>query len=185
MSEITQKAVHDIRIPMGIESEGAQTQITFQGGLTATLPSEHPDHDFLCRVVERSLERQRPVGFILDPEGRIIALSHTYDTNVRRVEDDEDGRGLVIGFWSYCTVSYLTWDHPDFERIRKTLTEAIATGTSVLVANHTWPIVGETEIWNKILDVRPLPVPEPAGQANGTAATTAPVVPQAAMNVKP
>jgi hypothetical protein len=179
----TTAVLHDIRLLTAIQPGGGSVNLTLQGGLTAVLAGDHPDYDLIIQEAERSLEWQQPVGIILDAEGRILDLSHTHESLVRRFEEDEDGKRLAIGFWAFCAVCYLVHDHPDFERIVRTLTEAVATGQPVVFANETWPIEGETEIWQKILDVRPVPVPQLKRQGDGAAAVTPrEPVPQGATN---
>jgi hypothetical protein len=135
-------------------------RVTFQGGLTATLSADHPDRDLLLAKAERHIHWPEPVGMLIDANGRIIDLNHTYQVSVCYVRDDkEDPNRLMVAFWGYCAICYLTRDHPEFERIRTTLMEALASATEVVFANHCWPIEGETEIWNKLLDVRPTNVP--------------------------
>ena len=82
---------------------------------------------------------------------------------VRHAEEDE-GR-LPIWFWAFSPVCYLTRDHPEFDRIRATLERAAASGSRMWLANGMHPVEGETEVWWKILDVRPIatPSPDPAG----------------------
>ncbi len=164
--------VYDLRVITAIEPGEGSVLLTFQGGERATVPTDHPDLKLILAEAERSSEWGSPVGLILDPAGRVLDLSHTHESCVRRIEDDSEGPNrLAVGFWSFCAVCYLTRDHPDFERIRKTLTEAVATDKPVVFANETWPLEGETEIWNKIMDVRPVEVPGRLPQANGAAVT--------------
>jgi hypothetical protein len=179
----TTAGLHDIRLLEAIQPGAGSVKVTFQGGLTAVLADNHPNYELILPEAQRSLEWQQPVGIILDVEGRILDLSHTHESLVRGFEEDEDGKRLAVCFWAFCAVCYLTHDHPDFERIVRTLTEAVATGQPVVFANETWPIEGETEIWQKILDVRPVPVPQPKRQGDGAAAVTPrEPVPQAATN---
>jgi hypothetical protein len=53
-------------------------------------------------------------------------------------------------------VCCLTFDHPQFDRIRTTLEQAIANGARVWLANRMHRVKSETEIWWKLMDVRPL-----------------------------
>jgi hypothetical protein len=77
-------------------------------------------------------------------------------------DDSEDPHRLMVAFWGFSAICYLTRDHPEFERIRTTLEEAAASGSMVCFAKYTWPEESETEIWNKIMDVRPVPAPTPS-----------------------
>ena len=63
---------------------------------------------------------------------------------------------VVVAFWAFCAVCYLTRDHPEFDRILATLWAAAGTQQRVVFAIFTWPVESETETWNKILDVRPV-----------------------------
>jgi hypothetical protein len=181
----TATMLFDIRVVTEIQQTSDSTQFAFQGGLTATLTKDHPDYSLFLDAAKRSMEWQEPVGLILSADRQLLDLVHSHQSNIHILQEDEDGKGLAIGFWSVSPICYLAWDHPEFDRIRNTLEEALTANSHVLIAYETWPVVGETEIWTKILDVRPVPVPEPAGQANGTAATASPAAPQAAVNVKP
>jgi hypothetical protein len=130
-------------------------KLRFSGGLTATLLADHPDHDLLLRQAERSLRRREPVGVIVDGTGCLVDLNHTYHVSVSdAVADDADGNRLLITFWGFGVVCYLPRDHPDFERIRSTLETARVSGSRVWFATRTWPVQGESETWNLILDVR-------------------------------
>src|SRR5262249_34684196 len=116
-----------------------------------------------------SLRRQTPVGFLCDGTGRITDLNYTYEVTVRFVHDDEeDSNRLFVGFWEFSEVCYLIRDHPDSQRIRETLEAAQRSGGRVVFANHMRPRESETEVWNSILDVRPLTRPANAADRNGT-----------------
>lgn len=182
----TATRLFDIRVVTAIQQTADSTRLVFQGGLTATLTKDHPDYSLFLDAAKRSLEWQEPVGLILSADHQLLDLVHSHQSNIHILQEDEDGKGLAIGFWSVSPICYLAWDHPEFDRIRTTLVEALTANSHVLIAYETWPVVGETEIWTRILDVRPVPVPEPAGQANGAAAAASSVAaPQAAANVKP
>jgi hypothetical protein len=141
------------------EAEGS-VQFSFQGGLTATLPTTHPDKELFLLEADLCRRYQRPVGVVVDEVGHLVDLNHTADVSVRRLgEDEDDPNRLVVGFWGFSAVCYLVRDHPNFERIRTTLEEAAATGSRVWFANYTWPEKSETEIWNRIMDVRPVQAP--------------------------
>jgi hypothetical protein len=68
--------------------------------------------------------------------------------------DEEDPSRLLVEFWAYSPICYLTKDHPDFERLKQTLECAAATDEPVSFANHRHMVEGETETWWKLMDVR-------------------------------
>jgi hypothetical protein len=146
-----------IQVVTAIQSGDGGTELTFQDGSVAAVAAMHPDYDFLLIEARWSVDTGRPVGLILDERGVVLDLNHTWDSSVRRIRDDpEDSSRLEVGFWGYSPVCYLTRDHPDFERIRATLAEAAAAGTMVWLANRSHMVEGETEIWHKLMDVRPI-----------------------------
>jgi hypothetical protein len=162
---------HDIQTLAEIVPCNGGHKFVFQNGLAATLPADHPDHDIILRNAQWGLEQRKPVGLVVDGDGRISNLNYTYQASVSYVKDDaDDPNRLMVAFWGFSAVCYLTRDHPEFERIRLTLAEAIASGNPVCFATHSWPVEGETEIWNKILDARPSQWPEPAPTAGAGSA---------------
>jgi hypothetical protein len=117
----------------------------------------------MLREAERGLQQRRPVGVMVDGDGRLLELSPTHDTGVCSVREDEEDRSrLAVWFWGYSPVCYLTREHPEFDRIRATLEQAAASGSRVWLANRMHLVEGETETWWKILDVRPIK-PPPSG----------------------
>jgi hypothetical protein len=153
----TTTQVFDIQNVRAVQPSNGSVAITFQSGLVAWLPSDHPEHDAILWEVEYSRQWGRPVGVMVNGDGRLVELSHTHDTSVHSVKpDEEDKSRLVVGFWAFSPVAYLTFDHPQFDRIRTTLEQAIANGARVWLANHMHVVEGETEIWWKIMDVRPI-----------------------------
>jgi hypothetical protein len=175
---------YDIRRVSAVVACDTGLKITFEGNVEAILPAVHPDFENLRFTAEWSLEHGYPVGVVLEADRRLVALNHSYQSQVRSLEDDpEDSSRVMICFWAFCSVCYLTRDHPDFERIRTTLEEAHATGSPVRFANDPWAVEGETEIWLKLLDVRPVSVLAPAKETDGAAALAShEPVPQAAAN---
>jgi hypothetical protein len=153
----TSRLVFDIQIVTGIQPSNGALVVSFGSGLIARLPPDHPDRDGMLYEAEFSLKERTPVGMMMDADGRLLELSHAHDTGVHSVrEDEEDNTRLAVWFWGYSPVCYLTRDHPEFERIRATLEQAAASGGRVWLANRMRMVEGETEIWWKILDVRPV-----------------------------
>jgi hypothetical protein len=152
--------VHDIQPVVNMLPCDGAWKLTFPNGWEVTLSADHPDYELLVGKAQRSMHRRKPVGVAVDANGRLIDLNHTYQVSVSWVRDDaEDSNRVMVAFWGFSAICYLTRDHPEFERIRATLTDALASGGQVVFANYSWPIEGETEIWNKLLDVRPVSGP--------------------------
>jgi hypothetical protein len=159
----------DIQKVACIEPGNGVVELTFQRGGKAVLRADHPDYEIILLEANRSLRYGRPVGFLLESSGRVMELQCAIDTHVQNVKDsDEDPSRLEVWFWGYSPVCYLTRDHPDFQRIQATLLEAVSSQSMVWLAPSTWPVEGETEIWTKIMDVRPM-TPATASELNGTA----------------
>lgn len=151
----TSAQVFDIQNVRTIQSSNGALVVTFGSGLVARLVPDHPDRDRILREAEHSLQQCWPVGVLVNGEGHLLELSHTHDTCVNVLREDEEDKGrLAVWFWEYSPVCYLTRDHPEFDRIRATLEQAAASGTRVWLANRMHLVVGETEVWWKILDVR-------------------------------
>jgi hypothetical protein len=153
----TSPQVVEIQAVRTIQPSNGTFVVAFENGLVAQLPPDHPDRDRMLREAEASLRQHRPVGVMVQGGGRILELSHAHETCVRSVrEDEEDKSRLAVWFWDYSPVCYLSREHPEFDRIRVTLEQAAACEGRVWLANRTHPVAGETEIWWKILDVRPV-----------------------------
>jgi hypothetical protein len=149
--------VHDIQTVTGLQPcDSGAVRIDFRGGLSATLSPEHPDRDVILLQIDRSFRQGDLVGVMVDAAGRLVDLRYANRVTVRYVKDDEeDENRVMVAFWGFSSIGYLTRDHPDFERVRTTLAEAAANGSPVWFANRTWPVEGENEIWNRIMDARP------------------------------
>jgi hypothetical protein len=152
----TTPQVFDIQTVRTIQPSNGAFVVTFGSGLVARVPQDHPDRDRILREAESSLKEGGPVGVMVNGDGCILELSHAHETGVRSLrQDEEDQSRLPIWFWGYSPVCYLTRDHPEFDRIRATLEQAAASGSRVWLANRMHMVEGETEIWWKVLDVRP------------------------------
>jgi hypothetical protein len=160
----TTAPVFDIQTVRTSQPSNGAVVVAFGSGLAARVPPDHPDRDLMLRDAEDSFQRRRPVGILVDGDGRLLELSPAHDTGVYSVREDEEDRSrLAVWFWGYSPVCYLTRDHPEFERIRATLEQAAASGGRVWLANRMRMVEGDTEIWWKILDVRPIEAVRPAG----------------------
>jgi hypothetical protein len=146
---------YDIQVVARLEPCDSGLTITFLNGSIAIVPADHADYALILLGAEDSLRNRQPVGMVLTGTGRIIDLHRTYPVTVRELIDDRDGNRLMVGCWGFCPYSYLPRDHLDFERIRTALEEAVASQTRVWLANWSWPVEGNNEVWNKIMDVRP------------------------------
>jgi len=151
------QATLDIQTVAAIEPSNGAVVVAFRSGLVAQLPEDHPDQAPMLCEAHDSCQQRRPFGVVVDGEGGLVELSHAHKMRVRSVREDvEDNSRLEIWFWAYSPVCYLTRDHPEFDRIRRTLEPAAASGGRVWLANRMHPVEGETEVWWKILDVHPL-----------------------------
>lgn len=145
-----------IQVVASVEARDGGWELRFHDGTRATLPVAHPNHDLFLFQAEESVRAGCPVGAVVDEAGRVRDMNHTYRSHVDRVRDDpEDGSRVEVWFWAFSPICYLTRDHPEFDRIHTTLAEAATSGELVWLANHCRAIEGETEIWHKLLDVRP------------------------------
>jgi hypothetical protein len=138
-------------------------RILFRDGASAFLEATHP-HFAVCRInAESRRGRPLPVGVVLDTEGRVVDLNAAHDTPVRHVREcARDRNRLEVAFWAYNPICGLTRDHPEFERIQATLTEAAGTPRLLWVATHSGEAVegepdesGLVPAYPKIMDVRP------------------------------
>ena len=153
----TTSLVFDIQTVRALQPSNGAVMATFGSGLLAHFPLDHPDRDQMLREAKDSLRERRPVGLLVDGEGQIVELSHVHDTCVDAVRAEEEDRSrLAVWCWDYSPVCYLTRDHPEFNRIRAALDQAAASGSRVWLANRMHLVESETEIWWKILDVRPI-----------------------------
>jgi hypothetical protein len=161
---IATSLVYDILFIADVTPADHGLQIAFRDGSIAFLDAAHPNFDVLRIHAESNRGRPVPVGVVLDAGGRIVDLNTAHDTAVQFIQDcPEDPNRLKVAFWGYSPVCYLTRDHPELERIRATLSRAMATQALVWVANHSEMVKdepttaeGEFEIWWKIMDVRPV-----------------------------
>jgi hypothetical protein len=159
---ITTTLVYDIRPVAEVSPVDGGLRIAFEDGAIAFLDAAHPTFEVLRLHAESNRGRPVSVGVVLDAGGRIVDLNTAHDTTVQSIQEcPDDYNRLKVAFWAYSPVCYLTRDHPEFERIRETLTKIAGTPTVVWVANHSEMMEGEPaadgecEIWWKILDVRP------------------------------
>jgi hypothetical protein len=130
-------------------------QIDLAGGLSVCLRAEHPDYERMLRQARSSLASGEPVGFMVGETGALQELNYTHQSAVRHVRrDDDDASRLMVAFWAYSPICYLQKSHPEFERIKHTLEQAIANNEQVILANHMHPVEGETETWCSMMDVR-------------------------------
>ena len=67
---------------------------------------------------------------------------------------DKASRERIL-FRGCSPVCYLPCDHPEVQRIRSTLTEALASRKAVWFANRTYLVDGHIDLWIQIMDVRP------------------------------
>jgi hypothetical protein len=136
-------------------------RIVFPDGSTARLPASHPNFESLRIHAESAAGQQRPVGVVLESGNRVVDLNTAHDTTVRFLREDPANPGLLeVAFWGYSPACCLMRDHPEFERIHKTLTEAVETGRMVWLANHSEmaevTLDGEAFLCWRIMDVRPV-----------------------------
>jgi hypothetical protein len=160
----TKTQLFDIQKVRDVQPSNGDFAVTFQNGLVACLCGNQPDRDKILREVRFSLRQHRPVGLLVNGGGELQEANAAHDTAVRSVEPEQaKERRLPVWFWAYSPVCYLTRDHPEFERIRATLEEAASSGRRVWLANRMHQVESETEIWWKILDVRPFEAGAPQG----------------------
>jgi hypothetical protein len=130
-------------------------QIVFVTGLSTCLRKGHPDYEQALHQARSSLQHGHPVGLLVNETGELVELNDTHQSTMRHVRADEDDPGrLMVEFWAYSPICYLTRDHPEFERIKHILERAAEKDEPVLFANYRHMVEGETETWWKILDVR-------------------------------
>jgi hypothetical protein len=156
-SEGMRGRVSDIQVVAAVEPSEGGLQLRFRNGSLASLPASHPDYDIFLIQIDWSREVGRPLGMVLDAVGRIADLNHTYDSLVGWLrEDEDDSNRLSVALWAFSPATYLTRDHPDFLRLRATLTAAAASGGMVYFANYSQMVEGEEGSWHEIMDVRPM-----------------------------
>lgn len=130
-------------------------QVVFSTGLSVCVHKEHTEYERLLHQARSSVQFGAPVGFVVSDAGVLVELNHTHQSAVRHVRPDEDDRSrLMVEFWAYSPICYLTKDHPEFERVKQTLERAAAMDEQVMFANHKHMVEGETETWWKLMDVR-------------------------------
>jgi hypothetical protein len=152
----------DIRLVAEVVSVDGGLRITFGDGSSAVLEATHPNFDGLRINVESRRGAALPVGVVLDGAGQVGDLYAAHDTAVRYIlEDPADDSRLTVAFWGFSPICYLTRDHQDFERLRRTLAAVAGTNQRVWFANHSEMMVTEPaggvegETWWKLMDVRP------------------------------
>jgi hypothetical protein len=153
--------IYDIRSVAEVKPNDHGVGITFRDGSAAYLESSHPNFHHLLWIVQWS-RSGRALGLVVDGSGQILDLNSVHDTSVHWVREfPTDRTRIAVAFWAYSPVCGLTRDHPDFERIHTTLTEAVGTSQLVWVATHSEEVVddepdkdGLQAALPKILDVR-------------------------------
>jgi hypothetical protein len=156
MRAYTIHPTYDIQRVREVRPCDGGTQLVFLTGLSVCLWKEHPEYERILHQARSSLQYGAPVGLMTGETGELVELNYTHQSAVRHVRPDEDDPSrLMVEFWAYSPICYLTKDHPEFERIKHTLERAATMDEQVLVANHMRMVEGETETWWKIMDVRP------------------------------
>jgi hypothetical protein len=146
---------YDIQRVREVQPCDGGTQVVFETGRSACVRKEHPDYERLLHQARGSLQYRTPAGLMISDAGELVELTDTRQSAVRQVRpDEEDLSRLLVEFWAYSPICYLTKDHPDFERLAQTLERAAATDKPVTFANHRHMVEGETETWWKLMDVR-------------------------------
>jgi len=131
------------------------TQVVFASGLAVCVRKEHPEYERFLHQARSSLQYGVPVGLMVSDAGGLVQLNHTHQSAVRQVRPDEDDLSrLMVEFWAYSPICYLTNDHPEFDRIKQILERAALMDEQVLFANYQQMVEGETETWWKLMDVR-------------------------------
>jgi hypothetical protein len=155
MVQLSQRTYDIQRVREVVPCAGGM-QIVLAGGLSVCLRAEHPQYERILRQARSSAASGEPVGLMVGETRELLELNYTHQSAVRYVRPDEDDPSrLMVAFWAYSPICYLTRSHPEFERIKYTLAQALTRDEPVILANHVHPVEGETEIWWSIMDVRP------------------------------
>jgi hypothetical protein len=160
-----------IDFPTRIDSVTGGLSISFYRGLKARLRDDHAEHDIILRTVNYSHAHHYMVGVAVNPEGNVVDLRHAAESHVHSVREDEEEapNRLEVALWANSPVCYLRKDHADFERIRRTLEEAMISGDSVWYATYSDPeeVEAKNETWigMRIMDIRPVLPDTARGQA--------------------
>jgi hypothetical protein len=157
---LTTTLVFDIRPLADVQHCDGAVKLTFGDGSVAYLEETNPTFDTLVVLLECGSPSQ-PVGVVLDAADRVVDLNEAYEVTVRSICVSPDSLDrLKVSFWGFSSVCYLAKDHPEFERLRATLTGAATTSARLWVANHSQMVKervtngAESEIWWKIMDAR-------------------------------
>jgi hypothetical protein len=154
MVQLSQQTYHIERVREVAPCAGG-TQIVLAGGLSVCLRAEHPDYERMLRQTRSSQASGEPVGCVVGETGELRELNYTHQSAVRYMRPmEDDASRLMVAFWQYSPICYLKRSHPEFERIKYTVEQAITKDEQVILANHMHPIEGETEIGYSIMDLR-------------------------------
>jgi hypothetical protein len=136
-------------------------RVVFGDGTTAWLDASHPNFTRLQELAVWATSG-RTVGFVMDGHGRLLDLNAAHETTVYWLaEFPTDPTYFRVAFWGHSPLCGLTRDHPEFDRIRATLTRAAGKPDRVWLTTSTEETVddepdedGLTAALPKILDVR-------------------------------
>jgi hypothetical protein len=158
---ITTAPTYGIRLIDEVSRAGGGARLAFRDGSRARLESGHPSFEHLLWLAEWS-RPDRPVGVVMDADGRVLDLNSTHETGAAWVRALPTALGRFrVAFWAYSPVCGLTREHPEFDRIFATLTAAAGPPEQLWVATHGTETVddepdeeGLIAALPKIMDVR-------------------------------
>jgi hypothetical protein len=164
--EATAKLVYRVQSIRNLGRTDRGTAVTFSDGSVGFLDAGHPNYDTLLIHAEHGLRRtdHAPVGVVIENGGHIVDLGTAHDTPVYWVREfPNDPTRFRVAFWAYTPLCALTRDHPEFDRVFRTLTAAAGTPQMVWVVPHSEDTVedepdedGLVSALPKVMDVRPV-----------------------------
>jgi hypothetical protein len=138
------------------EPSGGVLCLRFCDGTRAVLRTDHPDYEIMVHSIRWSIEDGRPVGIVIEATGEVVDLRRADESTLRWVRpDEEDPRYLDVALWGFSPACCLLYDHPEFERIRTTLAEALASGREVWFATRSELFESNTGLCHNLMDARP------------------------------
>ncbi|MEN6321629.1 MAG: hypothetical protein ABFD82_23145 [Syntrophaceae bacterium] len=107
-----------------IEESTDGATIMFQTGQKGTLYRNHKDYQFYLTLVDKSIERQHPIGVKINSAGEIVEVTRAdYDFVAFLAEGNENT--VKVWFHMHDGIAYLERQHPRFNDIERDLNRSL------------------------------------------------------------
>jgi len=122
--EETHSVLLRLLIATRIQESSADATIIFQWGQKGRLSRHHKDYRYHLTLVQKSLERQHPVGVSIDSTGEIAEIKRADNDFVAYLAEATTDK-MKVGFQGHDGIAYLERQHPRFAAVERDLHRAL------------------------------------------------------------